>query len=240
MLTELLSHETKYDYYWCFALKVVSRATSGIGTTLLALLAFLALKSSPVPNQSTLLLASLLLICVGFYTSELYSEKKRKQEWLITKLKHHAVVVGPALLLMHHEQTGEVIDAASQVLKAHLSMLREEDLAIVDTRQRASLCFLLRSEDPELVLAAISALKYVGDERAIGPLQAMLGGKSVSSAMREAIESSMIEISERSAARNHAQTLLRSGTSPVVPASLLRSSCKNLDSGVDQLVRAIK
>ncbi len=163
MLTETLQQETRYDYHWCSAVKILSRIASAAGLFLSLVLAVLSYESVAVPNQSPLLLMSLMLVCFGFFMSEIYCERKRKQHRLMIKLQNHAVAVAPALMLMHHEQESQVMHAASQILKTHLPMLREEDYPLFNTPQRASLCSLLRSADREITQAAAGAIGYVGD-----------------------------------------------------------------------------
>jgi hypothetical protein len=240
MLTETLGRESRYDYLWCSAIKVVSSLACGAGMSLLLLLVYLAFKPVTVAFQSQLLLTSLLLVSVGFYTSEIHSDRKRKQERLITKLQNHAVAITPALMLMHQEQDSRVFDAASRVLKAHLPMLGESDFTNFNESQGASLCNLLKSADRELVLAAIGALRYVGDEQAIDPLNALLVGTSTSRAVRAAAEISLHSITSRAAKARQARTLLRAGAAAYLPSSLLRSSGKDNEVGAEQLVRAAK
>jgi len=245
MLTESLQCETRYDYHWCSIVKLMGRLSYFAGITLLPVLAFLwyQSKDGPIdgPFESLMLLASVLLISLGTYTSEAYCARKRKQRRLITKLLYHPVAVGPALLLMHQEQHGEILTAATHILKVHLPKLRVKDYAKFNDRQRASLCHVLHSDDRDLALAAISALQYVGDERAIIPLQSILAQEHISEVVRDAVETSIYAITLRTASNRQARTLLRAGSSVSgVSTSLLRSSSSGNDSAIEQLVRAVK
>jgi hypothetical protein len=208
---------------------------------LLVSLVFLACRAIAIPLQSPLLFVSLLLLSLGIYVSEAFHERKRKQERLITKLQDHAVAIGPALMLMHHEQDSEVSSAAAQVLRAHLPKICETDYSTFNAPLRASLCSLVQNADQELAMAAICALKYVGDERAIGPLSFVAADRNTPGAARDAANNSLRAVSLRSMANRQARTLLRAGSpAEAVPSSLLRSSAKNLESGPEQLVRAVK
>lgn len=243
MLTETLRDETRHDYRWCSAVKSLARLASGLGIALLILFAAAWSSSAAVPLQSILLLTSLALVSVGFYSSEAFYDRKRKQSRLINKLQNHAVAVGPALLLMHHEQEHEVLDAAAQMLKSHLPMLREQDDLVMTASQRAALCYLVQSidNDGELAMAAIRALRFVGDETAVAPLQALLSSRTSTEETRAAVDECLRMIALRSVARTHARTLLRAGTSDEsVRSSLLRSSSKDLETRPEQLLRAIK
>jgi hypothetical protein len=212
MFCASLNEESRHDYHWSLLVAGGAQVTCYAGVMLLIIGAVLWLSHRAVPLQIVIVPQGVLLTATGVMLNGWYTIRKQHLCRMIRKLGGHLDAIGPALLLMHSEQEKQVTVAASEVLKRTLPALTElHDIGLKPAHNRA-LEFMLKSPDTDLVQVAVTALKFVGDEKSVPAIAAMLEDDSLPQDLRTAGAECLSSIHSRISATRSAKSLLRGVT----------------------------
>jgi hypothetical protein len=148
--------------------------------------------------------------------------------------------IGPLTGALDRQDKATIGDARKALIRL-LPRLKEKDFDLLDAQQRTTLNKYVMSSSSDLSAAVVTALRHVGDSRAISNLQKLAHGKGPSKKnveLRDKAQQCILAIQARIPAEKARETLLRAANAPGDPEdTLLRPAGSSAGDDASTLLR---